>query len=164
MAGPIVVYDFNKESNTRDWVVVDDGVMGGLSQGNYTINEEGHGVFSGSVSLENNGGFSSIRLNFRPENIEGYKKVAIRLKGDGKRYQFRVKSNSSEYYSYIGYFKTTGEWETVEIKLKELYPSFRGMKLDLPNYPGETLGEIVFLIGNNKAEDFQLMLDKIELR
>ncbi len=55
------VYDFSHESKPGDWFVVDDGVMGGRSQGNVGLSEEGHGIFQGTVSLENNGGFSSIR-------------------------------------------------------------------------------------------------------
>ena len=56
-----VLYDFSENSSLRYWSVVDDGVMGGVSQGSLRINYEGHGVFSGYVSLENYGGFSSIR-------------------------------------------------------------------------------------------------------
>ena len=60
-------------------------------------------------------------------------------------------------------FKTTGEWQTVELKLAAFYPSFRGRKLNLPNYEAESFEEIVFLIGNKKNESFKLLLDKIEL-
>ena len=89
--------------------------------------------------------------------------MLIRLKGDGKEYQFRIKDKSSSYYSYITTFKTSGEWQTITIKLKDLYPSFRGRTLDLPNYSSNSFEEIVFLIGNKKKESFQLLLDKIEL-
>ena len=55
------VYDFSAESKAGDWFVVDDGVMGGRSQGQVGLSEEGHGIFQGTVSLENNGGFASVR-------------------------------------------------------------------------------------------------------
>ncbi len=60
--------------------------MGGQSISKFHINEADQGVFKGTVSLENNGGFSSVRFRFNQKNIEGYKKVKLRLKGDGKRY------------------------------------------------------------------------------
>ena len=164
MADPLTIYDFTSDSSPNEWRVVDDGVMGGRSDGNFYINEEGHGVFTGKVSLENNGGFSSIRHRFKTVNTEGYEQVSIRLRGDGKRYQFRVKSRSSDYYSYITYFETSGEWQTVELELSEMYASFRGMRLDLPNYPDSSMEEISFLIGNKKAEEFKLLIDKIELK
>ena len=156
-----VLFDFHKDADIRKWNIVDDGVMGGLSAGRFRINEAGHGVFSGTVSLENNGGFSSLRYYFTPMETSQYSKFILRLKGDGKTYQFRVKSQANEYYSYICEFKTTGDWQTVEIPFGILYPSFRGRTLNMPNYPGKQLGEIGFLIGNKKAENFHLEMDRI---
>ncbi len=51
----------------------------------------------------------------------------------------------------------------MSISLKDLYPSFRGRDLDLPNYNNDSFEEIVFLIGNKKNEAFQLIIDKIEV-
>jgi NADH dehydrogenase [ubiquinone] 1 alpha subcomplex assembly factor 1 len=157
------IYDFNKNSSPRDWRIIDDGVMGGLSQGKFFIDSAGNGVFAGEVSLENNGGFSSVRYQFEKISVTKESKVRIRLKGDGKNYQFRIKDKATSYYSYITNFKTSGDWETIEIKLSELYPSFRGQTLNLPNFDSDSFEEIVFLIGNKKNESFQLVLDKIEL-
>jgi hypothetical protein len=159
----ILLVDFQPDSDLSNWYVVDDGVMGGRSQGGFRLDEEGHAVFSGTVSLENNGGFSSVRYAFREKEVQAYQKVVLRIKGDGKRYQFRVKSSRYDRASYIQYFETSGDWQTVEIPLAELYPTFRGRRLNRPNYPGEEMAEIAFLIGNKKAESFRLLIDKIEL-
>jgi NADH dehydrogenase [ubiquinone] 1 alpha subcomplex assembly factor 1 len=159
-----IIYDFNKDSSPRDWRVIDDGVMGGQSQGRFAIDADGNGVFQGSISLENNGGFSSVRYQFDKIQVTKDNTISIRLKGDGKDYQFRVKDKNNAYYSYIITFKTTGEWQTINIKLSDLYPSFRGRKLDLPNFNSDSFEEIVFLIGNKKNESFKLVLDKIELK
>lgn len=158
-----MIYDFNKNSSPRDWRIIDDGVMGGLSQGKFSINADGHGVFAGTVSLENNGGFSSVRYQTEKIKVTNDSKVLIRLKGDGKEYQFRIKDQVNSYYSYITTFKTSGEWETISIKLSDLYPSFRGQNLNLPNFKSDAFEEIVFLVGNKKNESFQLVVDKIEL-
>jgi hypothetical protein len=157
------IYDFTAQSNPRDWAIIDDVVMGGRSNGSFTINDDGHGIFSGVVSLENNGGFSSVRHQFSKLNTTEDSKVVIRLKGDGKDYQFRIKDKKSAFYSYITTFQTNGEWQNVTLQLKDLYPSFRGRTLDLPNFAGGPMEEIVFLIGNKKNESFQLVIDKIEL-
>lgn len=158
------LFDFKKNVNMKNWAVVDDGVMGGRSAGRLAINEAGNAVFSGSVSLENNGGFSSIRYAFEKLNTADFSAFSIRLKGDGKTYQFRVKSRAGDYYAYITTFTTTGEWQTVQIPFNTCRPSFRGMDLDKPVYNGETMEEIGFLAGNKKAETFRLEIDKIEIK
>jgi hypothetical protein len=159
-----MIYDFNKQCDLRDWRIIDDVVMGGRSNGNYTINKEGHGIFSGEVSTDNNGGFSSIRYQFEKMTVSSEDRIVIHLKGDGKEYQLRVKDKVSAYYSYITTFQTTGEWQSINIQLKDLYPSFRGRTLDLPNFYSTSFEEIVFLIGNKQNESFRLELDKIELK
>lgn len=161
---PIVLFDFNLKSNIDNWRVVDDGVMGGISSSQFFVDAKGNGVFKGNVSLENNGGFCSVQHYPKPISVKEKKVFSIRLKGDGKKYQFRVKSKRTDYYSYIYVFQTTTDWQTIEIPITELYASFRGRTIDIPNYDGESLEEIAFLIGNKKNEDFQLMIDKIEVK
>lgn len=157
------IFDFSKKSDTTNWKIVDDVVMGGRSSGTFHINKEGNGVFKGRVSLENNGGFSSLRYRFNKISTKQYSKIILRVKGDEKTYQFRVKSKSSDYYSYITYFNTTKDWETIELSLSDMYPAFRGRKLNISNYDNESIEEIAFLIGNKKAEAFNLEIDSIVL-
>lgn len=157
------LYDFNKEDQLNNWFVVNDGVMGGLSKGNLKINTEGHAEFYGFVSLENNGGFSSIRHDFKRIDITSYSKLKLRIKGDGKRYQLRIKNNRRDYHSYIFYIQTTTEWQEVEIPLEEFYPYFRGYKLNKPNFNESYIEQFGILIGNKTAENFKLIVDRIEL-
>jgi NADH dehydrogenase [ubiquinone] 1 alpha subcomplex assembly factor 1 len=161
---PILLFDFNVKSNIDNWRVVDDGVMGGISSSKFFVDTSGKGVFKGSVSLENNGGFCSVQYYPKPVSLQEKKIFSIRLKGDGKKYQFRVKSKRSNYYSYIYVFQTITDWQTIEIPITELYASFRGRTIYIPNYDGASLEEIAFLVGNKKNEDFQLMIDKIEVK
>ena len=159
-----LIYNFSVKSNPSDWRIIDDGVMGGESQGKFNIDEKGHGVFEGTISLENNGGFSSVRYQFDKLNVSATSTICLFLKGDKKEYQFRIKDKKDSYYSYITTFKTSGEWQEIEIPLKDLYPSVRGRKLSMANFSGSSFEEIVFLIGNKKNESFKLMIDKIELK
>lgn len=161
---PMVLFDFNVKSNIDNWRVVDDSVMGGISSSKFFVDAAGNGVFKGTVSLENNGGFCSVQHYPKPVSLKEKKVFSIRLKGDGKKYQFRVKSKRSNYYSYIYEFQTTTDWQTIEIPIVELYASFRGRTIDIPNYDGSSLEEIAFLVGNKKKEDFKLLIDKIEVK
>ena len=162
--GSHIIFDFNKKTDIENWIIVDDVVMGGKSSGSFKLSTEGHGVFEGSISLENNGGFSSVRYRFEKILIKESTEIILKLRGDGKQYQFRIKSNTGDYYSYISPFSTTGEWQEIQILLKDMYPSFRGRKLDQPNFSNDYIEEITFLIGNKNQEEFKLLIDKIELK
>ena len=159
-----IIFDFNKNSSISNWIVVDDVVMGGKSSGNFQLNKDGKGVFSGKISLDNNGGFSSVKYGFNKLNIEKFKSIVLKIKGDGKNYQFRIKHKSSDYASYITSFSSSGEWQEIEIPLNSMYPSFRGRKLDEPNFFHKSIEEVTFLIANKKNEEFIILIDKIELR
>ena len=159
----ISIYDFSKNSKVSDWIIVDDVVMGGRSNGRFSLDEDGNCVFSGTVSTENYGGFSSVRYQFDKINTNADSKITLQIKGAGNDYHIRIKDKISKYYSYITTFKTNGDWQEISINMKDLYPSFRGQNLDLPNYSSNSFEELVFLISNKKNESFQLVINKIEL-
>lgn len=161
---PNIIFDFNEKSELKNWVIVDDVVMGGRSSGSFGLSPQGYGVFKGSISLDNNGGFSSVRYKFEKKLIKDFTKIVLKIKGDSKKYQFRIKSNSGDYYSYISTFSTNGDWQEIQIPLKNMYPSFRGRSLDKPKFSEDYIEEIAFLIGNKNEEKFQLLIDKIELK
>lgn len=160
----LLVFDFGSNSDWSGWEIENDTVMGGVSNSKLSRSENGHAVFTGAVSLDNNGGFASMQYHFPPKNISGYSTAVIRLKGDGKDYQFRIKANLRERADYIYSFKTTGEWQTVEIPLNKMEPSYHGEKLNIPNFNADQIQEVRFMIGNGKAEKFRLEVDKIELK
>lgn len=160
----LILFDFSASSNWTVWEIENDVVMGGNSTSELNRSKEGHAVFSGFVSLENNGGFASMQYHFEAKDIKAYNKAVIRLKGDGKEYQFRIKANLAERAAYVYTFKTNGEWQTIEIPLNRMEPRFRGNKLNLPNFNADKLQEVRFMIGNGKAENFRLEIDRIELQ
>lgn len=159
-----ILVDFNRDSKISEWKIVNDVVMGGRSQSNFFVDSNGNGTFKGTVSLENNGGFCSVQHAVKPIALTQFKNFSIRLKGDGKKYQFRVKANRSDYFSYVYEFQTTLDWETITIPIAGMQASFRGQKVAIPNYDGSKIEEMAFLIGNSKAEQFQLLIDKIEVK
>ncbi len=78
------IFNFNKETLANEWIVTDDVVMGGKSSGKFTISKDGHRVFKGEVSLENNGGFSSVRYKFKKIGVLNFTSIILKIKGDGK--------------------------------------------------------------------------------
>ena len=59
--GESILFDFDSEEKSGQWYIVNDGVMGGISESEITLNDDGTATFRGDVSLENNGGFASVR-------------------------------------------------------------------------------------------------------
>lgn len=155
---------FDKNTNTQNWYITTDSVMGGVSNSTIKTTTEGNLVFSGEVSLDNNGGFAMTRLpldiNFKDEKT----KLIIKLKGDGKKYQFRIKSKVDQNYWYIQTFKTNNKEEEITLNLSDFYASFRGYKLNLDNFSGNNIKEIAILIGNKKNEKFSIEIEKIYLK
>lgn len=157
------IYTFSTESNVNEWRVVNDDVMGGISQSSLKLTGAGHGQFSGRVSLENNGGFASIQFNTTIKLAEEDKFIVLRVKGDGKSYEFRLKAKVSQSESYVHQFATSGEWQDIKLAMSEFYPQFRGRKLNIPNFNFESIEQLSFLIANNREEDFELLIDWIGL-
>lgn len=158
----IIIFNFNHNVSIKDWQTTNDTVMGGVSQSSIYVDNHGYGVFSGKVSTENNGGFAMIRHSTSVK-CSPSSKIVLRVKGDKKKYQFRLKSKKYQRFWYVHTFKTTGEWQTIQLNLNDFYPSFRGVKLNKPNFSENEISEIAFLIGNKKNEFFELKIDKITL-
>lgn len=159
-----VLFDFSKDSSLSNWFIINDGVMGGLSKGQLSLTPEGHGKFTGKVSLANNGGFTSIRCNLPPTATSSTTKISMRIKGDGKDYQFRVRHQPLAYQSYIYDFSTTGEWQIIEFPINQMYPERHGRRLNMPNFDHEKICEFTFLIANKRNEEFEILIDSVQLR
>ncbi len=152
------ILDF-KQGHAGAWTTVNDDVMGGRSTSRLTPTEEGTAVFSGFVSLENNGGFASTRAPLGTLDLSEYEGVTLRVRGDGRRYQLRFRTEEgSRGLAYKGEFDTAaGEWQDVHLLFRDFQPSFRGRRP--PGAPPLDPGEIRqagFLIADNREGPFQL--------
>ncbi len=153
---PEMIFDFTNPSNDLKnvWGAVDDVVMGGVSQSDIRL-VDGTALFTGNVSTQNSGGFASVRTrNFEPLfNLAGYEGIELRVRGDGKRYKFIIRTESKwdgTGYSY-SFDTVSNSWMSVRIPFTELIPGFRGKTLkDAP------------LIDTSNICAFQLMLSKFE--
>ena len=163
-AEPVLV-QFSRDAGLSGWAVEDDAVMGGRSRGALALDEAGNAVFTGTVSLENDGGFTSIQRDFVPAvDVVPYRALVLGLRGDGKRYQVRVETKPEAPHGYAYDFQTSDGWQCIEIPFADMYAIHHGDRLDLPNYPGKTLARIQILIGNGVAESFRLEIDRIWLK
>ncbi|KAL0011419.1 hypothetical protein SO802_006527 [Lithocarpus litseifolius] len=126
-----------EDNNSRElaWGALDDVVMGGVSESTFQIDRRGSeiggptGVFKGVVSTANNGGFTSIRTkNFSvPEDLSAYDGLELRLKGDGRKYKFIIRTSSDwDTVGYTASFDTVaGQWQSIRLPFSSLRPIFR---------------------------------------
>ena len=123
---------FEIQVSQNEWEIVNDNVMGGVSIGDFKI-QNNRLIFFGKLSSKFNGGFASIRTRQRIE-LNSFKKINLKVIGDGNTYQIRIKDNLSNYYSYAKDFKTNGSEQEIKLNLSEFKPVFRGTPLSIENF------------------------------
>ncbi|MBL6842754.1 MAG: CIA30 family protein [Verrucomicrobiae bacterium] len=147
------------------WRITDDRVMGGRSQGKFEITNQGTMRFSGNLSLENNGGFSSVRsggVSFDLSDSEG---LALRVKGDGRKYQVRL-GTEARYRSWdvsfsAGFQTKKDTWVNVRIPFSDFKAGFRGRSLDQVSFDPSKIRRLGILLGDKKPGRFEVEIDSI---
>jgi monofunctional biosynthetic peptidoglycan transglycosylase len=161
-----VLFEFAKPAASRDWQSVNDGVMGGISDGRFKISENKTLGFYGALSLENNGGFASVRSRPKKLGLEAGDAILARLKGDGREYTFNLYvPRPLTAFSYRASFKTTaGEWIEVRIPLDKFVATSFGRVISnaAPMNPGE-ITSVGFLLSDKKAGQFKLEVEWIKV-
>jgi len=148
-----------------NWQVVNDGVMGGLSEGKLTPNQAGTMMFSGMLSLENNGGFSTFRSGDLKLDLSNDLGMLLRVKGDGRKYQVRLATDAlfrGMEVSFAAQFATEkGEWIEVKVPFAAFKGSFRGLDLPEERLDASKVRRVSILIGDKKQAPFAIELDFI---
>ena len=156
--------DFNSETAANQWMSVNDSVMGGISKGSFKITPDGQLVFEGTLSLENNGGFASIRTRPRDEQLADFNAVEIWFKGDGRTYYFNLRTDENRRASsYRMPIETTeGVWRKVRLPFAEFdYTSF-GRKMDRPPIKPADIRSIGFMLADKRPGPFKLEIASIK--
>lgn len=162
----MTLIDFSN-SSAAYWQIVNDSVMGGISRSRLNLHEEGFALFSGTVSLENNGGFASVRTQARtPADLSGFEGLSVDVLGDGKTYALRIKTVKNgriTRYSYeVRFITTPGEWETHKLPYSEFKPVFRGQNVrGNPELNSDAVIELGFMIRDGQEGPFRLAVRNI---
>ncbi|MFQ3237421.1 MAG: NADH dehydrogenase [ubiquinone] 1 alpha subcomplex assembly factor 1 [Paraglaciecola sp.] len=147
------------------WQSVNDGVMGGVSNSQLTHVDK-LAVFSGHVSLENKGGFASVNRRVSISSVSPESILCVRVMGDGKRYQLRLKQNAlANSPSYGAGFSTQANiWQQFEFRLCDFKASLRGKRLtDAEPLSWSEIIQLGFLISDRQSGDFCLLIDSISM-
>jgi monofunctional biosynthetic peptidoglycan transglycosylase len=159
------LFDFDSESSAKGWMSVNDTVMGGGSSSMRRVTEGGALEFSGTVSLDNNGGFASLRKRMNSVNLSEYDELIIRVRGDGQRYALSVQTDypimaGAYYFS----FQTTKDtWQEVRAPLSAFEAqSFGRALLRAPKLNARDIRELGFIISDKQEGTFRLEVDWIK--
>ncbi len=156
------LFDFT--AGAEPWAAIDDVVMGGRSRSRMDI-ERGVAVFHGHVSLENRGGFASVRSAVALHDLSAYDGIELRLRGDGKHYGLRLRDEAGfDGVNFQAPLDAVGpEWTTRRLPFGEFLPSLRGRRLTA--HPPLNLAAIRtfgLIIAGRQAGPFRLELAAIE--
>ena len=160
---PDTLFQFADDS-PAEWIVVNDGVMGGLSRSEFVGTDAGFATFRGEMSLVNNGGFASVR-GYLPNGIPADARVVeLRVRGDGRSYQVRLRMGERfDGIAYRAEFDSEpGTWVVVTLPLAEFEPTFRGYRPR--NAAPLTLGDVRqlgLMIADKKTGSFSLDVEWI---
>ncbi len=154
---PLVVFSFAWASACFDWYPIDDPVMGGRSASSVQC-VGGHLRFSGHVSLENNGGFASIRSQPGRHDLGGYRGVVLQVRGDGKRYKVNLRTDGAlDGVQYQASFIAPVTWSEVELPFESFVPRFRGRPVpDAPPLDPSRIATFGLLISDRQEGAFTL--------
>jgi monofunctional biosynthetic peptidoglycan transglycosylase len=156
-----MIIDFS--AGARAWRSIDDVVMGGLSSSGMVL-EDGVAVFRGEVSLENNGGFASVRSEPQDHDLSAFDGVVLRVRGDGKGYRFRLRTTRAfDGVSYQAPLEpAAGTWQEVTIPFSAFEPVFRGRRVpDHPPLDPARVQTFGLLIADRQAGPFRLEVEWI---
>jgi hypothetical protein len=163
----VALIDLADPAQVAAWTTVNDPVMGGRSTSQVTFADGGL-VFSGTISLENNGGFASARGPQDPGigiRAAGATSLLVRAVGDGKTYVLRVEG-AGQPWSYIQRFDTeAGVARVYDLPVEGFRPV--GMRLNpAPDAPQtldpSSISRVSLYILDKQQGPFEIRVDGID--
>ncbi|MCU0709041.1 MAG: CIA30 family protein [Pirellula sp.] len=161
-----VLFNFDNAEAVRQWQTVNDGVMGGRSDGRIKMTADKTMEFYGTLSLENNGGFASVRTRPRKLELRKGDTLIARVRGDGRQYNLNLYvPGRRTAFSYRADFETKkDEWIEIEFPLAGFEAtSFGRVVPNQPLEPSEING-LGILLGDKKPGPFKLEVEWIQVR
>jgi NADH dehydrogenase [ubiquinone] 1 alpha subcomplex assembly factor 1 len=159
-----VLFDFSDPRSVAMWSPINDGVMGGVSNSQLSYVPAGHSAFSGHVSLENNGGFASVRCEPYKLGVAGATALILDVCGDGKRYKLNLRTdNSFDGINYqCDFVPPAGQWSHCRLACADFLPTWHGKPVpEAPPLDMERLRQVGLMIADRQEGSFSLALRSI---
>lgn len=151
------LFDFASESSVASWRPVDDQVMGGVSTSEM-VWDNGHAIFQGVVSPENNGGFASVRSTVDSALLKSSDHLWVNSRGDGNLYSLLVRTSKTPAgINYQADFRPSSDFTRIELPLTEFKAQFRGRPVaDAPALSAEDILQLGIMISDKQFGAFRL--------
>ena len=162
----IPLFDFTEADAAKQWQTVNDGVMGGVSEGKFKITDTKTMEFFGTLSLENNGGFASVRTKAKKLSLEKGDTIVAKIRGDGRQYMLNLYPNKQRMaYSYRATVQTKkDEWIEVKVPLDKFEAtSFGRIVKNAGLVKPEEINSLGFMLGDKKAGRFKMEIEWIKV-
>ncbi len=163
---PLTLFGFTGADAAKEWRAVNDGVMGGVSEGNFKITEQKSMEFFGTLSLENNGGFASVRTKAKKLGFEKGDTVVAKVRGDGREYMLNLYLEKPLVaFSYRATVQTKkDEWIEVKVPLDEFEATSFGRPVkDAGAVKPEEINALGFMLSDKKAGPFNMEVEWIKV-
>lgn len=163
---PQTLIDFTGADAAKEWQSVNDGVMGGVSEGKLKITDKQTLEFFGTLSLENNGGFASVRTRAKKLGFVKGDTVVARVRGDGREYSLNLYLNKPLIaFSYRATVQTKkDEWIEVSVPLDKFEAtSFGRVVKDAGAVKPEEINALGFMLSDKKAGPFIMEVEWIKV-
>ena len=160
------LFDFTGADAAKDWQTVNDGVMGGVSEGKFKIADKKTLEFFGTLSLDNNGGFASVRTKAKKLGLEKGDTVVAKVRGDGREYTLNLYLNKPLIaFSYRATIQTKkGEWVEVKVPLDKFEAtSFGRVVKDAGAVKPDEVNALGFMVSDKMAGPFKLEVESIKV-
>lgn len=161
-----LLFDFRRTDTAGTWSAIDDRVMGGVSRSQLRHDSAGHAVFEGEVSLDNNGGFASVRSAPQPIGAPDATTLMLEVRGDGRVYKLNLRTDDAfDGVSYQAAFTApAGQWVTLDLPLADFRPVYRGRAVPgAPALEVAQLRQVGLMIADRQAGRFALDVRSISL-
>jgi hypothetical protein len=156
--------DFSQPSALEPWRIVNDGVMGGKSQGT-RFHEDGAMVFAGTI-ITDGGGFSSLRAGLRPGTMAGGDGLRLKVRSDGRAYKMTFRTSERWRGRSVSYQKPipqtpAGEWADVTVPFKAMDTSVFGRTVRAADFDPSDAREIGIILADGIDGPFRLEVASI---
>ena len=163
---PLLLFDFSDSGTVAQWASIDDRVMGGISRSRLRQDAAGHAVFEGVVSLEQDGGFASVRSTPGARGKPGAEACLIEVRAAGQRFKLSLLTDDGfDSLNYQTPFEpATADWQVLHLPLAAFRATFRGRVIPgAPALDPARIRQVGLMIADRQAGPFTLDIRRISL-
>lgn len=158
----MLLIDFRDAEESGRWQSIDDVVMGGRSKSSFSFTAEQTSLFHGFVSLDQGGGFASVRRNWGHLDLSDAAGLQLKCRGDGCVYKFnlRLEKSFDGIVWQTGFDPVMGEWELIDLSFEAFEATFHGRVLPHPpRFDPARICSFGLLVGGGQEGAFRLELE-----